>query len=105
MPRAVQPSFSSVCTSSGFTSRFSTCSTTSMACSSVTRSPFTNFAGRPFSVIAREIALPPPWTTTGRRPTHAMKAMSVRTFSTPAFSSIVEPPTFTTTISPRNFWM
>jgi hypothetical protein len=75
-----------------------------MDASSVTRSPLTKRAGSPSSAMAREIALPPPWTITGSMPTHSMKVTSVRMLSWWRLSSMALPPNLTTIVAPRKLW-
>lgn len=75
--------------------------TISIVGSSVTRNPSTNVASWPLSRSAREIAFPPPWTSTTRMPTASMNAMSARRETRLASLSITLPPTFTSTVEPQ----
>ena len=64
-------------------------------------------AFNPAASIARVMALPPPWTTTGFTSTASRKTTSRATPSRTAGSgeSMNEPPYFTTNVVPANFWM
>ena len=53
--------------------------------------------------MARLIAAPPPWTTTGRMPTVSMKTMSSSRWIIARSSSMTLPPSLMTVILPRNW--
>ena len=96
-----------VLTISGLISRDKTSSTIFTVASSVTRWPWMKFAFSPAFSIARVMALPPPWTTTGLISTASRKTMSratpLRTFA--SGESMKLPPYLTTKVAPLNFWI
>ena len=53
--------------------------------------------------MARLMAAPPPWTTTGRMPTVSMKTMSSRRWIIARWSSMTLPPSLMTVTLPRNW--
>ena len=57
----------------------------------------------PAASIARLIAAPPPWTTTGRMPTVSMKTMSSSRWRSASASSITLPPSLMTVTLSRNW--
>ena len=85
-----------------FTFPTSTILATSTVASSLTRSPLMNSTGRPSLFMYAVISGPPPWTTTGRRPTYFRSTTSRAKSSRSAGSSIAAPPYLMTTVWPAN---
>src|ERR1044071_8618211 len=106
-PRALPPRAVRAFTISGLISRDSTCSTTFTAASPVTRRPWTKAALSPAESMARVMAMPPPWTTTGLMPTASRNTMSRATPSRTGGSgeSMKLPPYLTTNVWLRKRWM
>ena len=71
--------------------------------SSVYRRPWTQRASSPAFSIAKVIALPPPWTTTGRIPTVCMNTTSTSRARSASGLSITEPPSLMTVNLPWNW--
>ena len=85
---------------SGLTTLLRVRRTISIVSSSVTRWPSTNAGSWPESLMAREIALPPPCTSTTLMPTALRKARSPEMDSSFSSNSITDPPSFTSTTEP-----
>ena len=103
--RALARCFCSSRTTLALTSFLMTLSTTRTASSVVTRNPITKCGGMPADSMPREMALPPPCTSTVLMPTAFRNAMSVSRLSRFSGTSITLPPTFTSTTAPLKSWM
>nr|CAB3447430.1 unnamed protein product [Digitaria exilis] len=104
-PTAVAPARLMRETSCLFTLPTSTISTTSMVTASVTRSPLRNCGSTPTRASQELISGPPPWTSTGRRPTQDRRTRSRITDACSSGDFIAAPPYLTTTVLPLNRWM
>ena len=102
MPCALPPNSVIIFTSPGLMVWLRVCSTMVMASGVVTRKPPMNFASRPASFIAAEMALPPPCTITGLMPATSRKTISRMTLRTRPGSSMAEPPILIRKVWPRN---
>jgi len=98
--RAFAKCFCSSRTTLAFTSSLITRSTTRTASSVVTRKPCTKCGAMPAASMPREIALPPPCTSTVFMPTAFINAMSVSSPSRFSSTSMTLPPTLTSTTDP-----
>ncbi len=94
-------------TTSGLISRERTSSAIRTVASSVTRWPWRKLALRPAFSMARVMALPPPWTTTGLISTASRKTMSRATplRTSGSGESMKLPPYLMTKVAPLKRWM
>ena len=105
MGAGLAPQAASCLTRLGLMSRCITSSTTLMLFSQVYRRPLMKCDSICRFFISAVMALPPPWTTIGRMPADAMKAMSWRTDRVISGSSMALPPNLTRTTDLAKSWM
>ena len=104
MPMALEPSSDTMVTRS-LEILPRTISAISMVSGSVTRRPLMNCASLPLFLTQVEIALPPPWTMMGLKPTSFKSVTSRMTSFCSQGSDMADPPYLTTMILRLKVWI